>query len=211
MADRPDWMTPHGRPWRSRASRLVYDNPWISLSEHDAEAPTGHRAPYGVLHFKNLAIAVLPLHDDGTITLVGQHRLPHAGYSWEIPEGGAPLGEEPLDGARRELREEAGLEAAQWREVLRVEMSNSVTDETGVGFIAIGLSEVAAEPDETESFALARIPFRAALDLAVTGALADMLTVAMLLRAYHMAVEGDLPRDLAQAMLAASAPPGGEG
>lgn len=210
MADQPDWMTPHGRPWRSRASRLVYDNPWISLTEHEAEAPTGFTSPYGVLHFKNLAIAVLPLHADGGVTLVGQHRFPHAAYSWEIPEGGAPLGEDPLEGARRELREEAGLHAAQWREVLRVEMSNSVTDEVGVGFIATGLTEVAAEPDETESFSLARIPFRAALELAVTGAIPDMLSVAMLLRAYHMAVEGDLPRELAQAMLAPHAPSIGE-
>ena len=210
MADRPDWMTPHGRPWRSHAARLAYDNPWVSLTEHDAEAPTGFRAPYGVLHFKNLAIAVLPLHEDGTVTLVGQHRFPHAGYSWEIPEGGAPLGEDPLDGAKRELREEAGLIAADWREVLRVEMSNSVTDEVGVGFIATGLTATDAQPDETESFAVARVPFREVLDLALGGAIPDMLSVAMLLRAYHMAVEGDLRRDLATAMLANS-PSKGEG
>lgn len=210
MADLPDWMTPHGRPWRSHASRLAYDNPWVSLTEHDAEAPTGHRAPYGVLHFKNLAIAVLPLHADGTVTLVGQHRFPHAGYSWEIPEGGAPLGEDPLDGAKRELREEAGLVAADWLQVLRVEMSNSVTDEVGVGFIATGLTATDAAPDETESFAVARVPFREVLDLALGGAIPDMLSVAMLLRAYHMAVEGDLHRDLATAMLARS-PSRGEG
>ena len=204
MAKPPDWMTPHGRPWRSHARRAIYDNPWISLTEHEAEAPTGFRNTYGVVGFKNLAIAVLPLHEDGTVTLVGQHRFPHAGYSWEIPEGGAPLGEDPLDGARRELREEAGLEASVWREVMRVQLSNSVTDEVGVGFVATGLSQTAAAPDETESLALARVPFHEALDLALQGAIPDMLSVAMLLRAYHMASEGDLPRALAQAMLARS-------
>lgn len=202
MADTPDWMTPHGRPWRSLSSRLVYENPWLTLTEHAAQAPTGFEAPYGVVGFKNLAIAVLPLHEDGTVTLVGQHRFPHGDYAWEIPEGGAPLGEAPLDGARRELREEAGLEAADWREVLRVQMSNSVTDERGFGFIATGLSPVEAAADETESFAVARVPFRQALDLALRGAISDMLSVAMLLRAYHMATEGELPRDLALAMLA---------
>jgi 8-oxo-dGTP pyrophosphatase MutT (NUDIX family) len=202
MATPPDWMKPQGRPWRSLAARAVYDNPWISVTEHEAEAPTGFRTIYGVVGFKNVAIAVLPLHDDGSVVLVGQHRFPHAGYSWEIPEGGGALGEDPLDGARRELREEAGLEAADWRRVLDVQMSNSVTDEVGVGFIATGLSPVAAQPDETEAFALARRPFREALDLALQGALPDMLSVAMLLRAYHMAVEGDLPPALAKAMLA---------
>jgi len=202
MAKTPDWMQPHGRPWRSHAARLAYDNPWISVTEHDAEAPTGHRAPYGVVGFKNLAIAVLPLHEDGSVTLVGQHRFPHRDYSWEIPEGGAPLGEDPLDGAKRELREEAGLEAADWRQVMRMQMSNSVTDEIAFGFIATGLTEAPAAPDETESFQVRKVPFRQALDLALSGAVADMLSVAMLLRAHHMAVEGELPRDLAQAMLA---------
>jgi 8-oxo-dGTP pyrophosphatase MutT (NUDIX family) len=202
MAKPPDWMTPHGAPWRSHAARLVYDNPWISLTEHEAEAPTGFKAVYGVVGFKNLAIAVLPLHADGAVTLVGQHRFPHQDYSWEIPEGGAPLGEDPLDGARRELREEAGLEASVWREVLRAQLSNSVTDELAIGFIATGLSQVETAPDETESLAIARVPFRQALDLALRGAISDMLSVAMLLRAHHMAVEGDLPPDLARAMLA---------
>lgn len=202
MAAPPDWMTPQGRPWRSLSARLAYDNPWIRLTEHDAEAPTGHRTLYGVVGFKNLAIAVLPLHADGTVTLVGQHRFAHGDYSWELPEGGAPLGEDPLEGARRELREETGLEAADWRQVMAVQMSNSVTDELGFGFIATGLTQAEAAPDETESFALARIPFREALDLAVCGAISDMLTVAMLLRAYHMAVEDELPAGLAKAMLA---------
>jgi 8-oxo-dGTP pyrophosphatase MutT (NUDIX family) len=202
MADKPDWMAPHGQPWRSHSAEVVYDNAWVTLTEHRAEAPTGFKAPYGVLSFKNLAIAVLPLHADGSVTLVGQHRFPHADYSWEIPEGGVPRDEAPLDGARRELREEAGLEAAEWREVMRTQLSNSITDERAVGYIATGLTQTAPAPDETESIAIRRVPFRLALDLALSGAMPDMLTVAMLLRAHHMAVEGELPRDLAQAMLA---------
>ena len=210
MASPPDWMAPHGRPWRSLESRQVYDNPWISLTEHIAEAPTGTRTIYGVVSFKNLAIAVLPLHDDGSVTLVGQPRLAHADYSWEIPEGGAPMDEPPLEGAKRELREEAGLEAGDWREVLRVQMSNSVTDELGVGFIATGLTEVAAEPDPTESICIARVPFAEALELALQGHMPDVLTVAMLLRAHHMAVTGELPDSLARAMLSGG-PSQGEG
>jgi len=184
-----------------RSSRIVYENPWLRISEHQAVAPTGAPALYGVVGFKNFAIAILPLHEDGTVTLVGQNRMPLADYSWEIPEGGGPLSEDPLDAAKRELREEVGLAAEHWREVLRYQLSNSVTDERGFGFLATGLSPVEAEPDETESLQIARAPFREALDLAVAGEIKDGMTVAMLLRAYHMAREGELPPQLAKVML----------
>ena len=105
----PSWLRPHGVPWTRGPERVVYDNPWIRITEHQATAPTGQPATYGLVGFKNLAIAVLPLHDDGTITLVGQHRFPLADYSWEIPEGGSPVEADPLEGARRELLEETGL------------------------------------------------------------------------------------------------------
>ncbi len=200
-AKTPGWMRPDGRPWRALAERAVYDNPWISVSEFDAEAPTGARAIYGKVSFKNLAIGILPIFEDGTIVLVGQHRFPAGDYSWEIPEGGSRLDLDPLEGARRELREEAGLEAADWRKVLEAQLSNSVSDERAIGYIATGLSPVAAEPDATEALRIVRVPFREALDQALLGRIVDVISVAMLLTAYHMAREGQLPGALARAML----------
>jgi 8-oxo-dGTP pyrophosphatase MutT (NUDIX family) len=202
-ATQPAWLIPHGRPWRITASRPVYDNAWISLVEHEAVAPSGRFTPsYGVVRFKNLAVAVLPLHEDGTVTLVGQNRLPHGDYVWEIPEGGAPLDEDPLEAAKRELREETGLTARDWACVMPdVQLSNSTTDERGIGFLAMGLEQGPTEPDETEDIAVARVPFREALDAGVAGWLPDLLTVAMLLRAHHMAVAGELEPELARLML----------
>lgn len=197
-------MRPTGRPWRHHGERLVYENPWIKVREFDAEAPTGARTIYGLVGFKNLAIGVLPIFEDGTIVLVGQHRFPCADYSWEIPEGGAPRGSEPLEGARRELKEETGMEAREWRQVLSYQTSNSVADEIGYGFIATGLSQGEAEPDATESLAMVRVPFREALEQVVEGRIQDLITVAMLLRAHHMASIGTLPEHLAMAMLAKS-------
>ncbi len=194
-------MKPAGKPWRALEERPVYDNPWINLREFQAEAPTGAQTVYGVAHFKNIAVGVLPIHNDGTIVLVGQHRFPMKDYSWEIPEGGVPVAADPLEGARRELVEEAGLEAANWQEVLRFQLSNSVTDERGVGYIATGLSPVPAAPDATEELALARVHFLDALEQALCGRILDMITVAILLRAYHMAREGLLEGALAKAML----------
>jgi 8-oxo-dGTP pyrophosphatase MutT (NUDIX family) len=203
MSEPPAWLRPHGTPWTRGESRLVFENPWLKLTEYEAVAPTGSPAAYGVVGFKNFAIAVLPLHEDGTVILVGQHRFPLSDYSWEIPEGGGPLERDPLDSARRELAEETGLQAAEWRQVLSVQLSNSVTDERAFGFIALGLSEAEEthHKDETEDLAMVRVPFREALDAALAGHLQDALTVAMLLRAYHMAREGSLPDALASAML----------
>ena len=194
-------MASTGKPWRRHAERLVYDNPWITIREFDAEAPTGARTVYGLVSFKNRAMGVLPIFEDGTVMLVGQHRFPLGDYSWEIPEGGSPLDDDPLAGAKRELKEETGLVAEVWREVLSYQLSNSVTDERGLGFIATGLSQAEAEPDPTESIVLARVPFAEALEQAVLGRIHDLITVAMLLRAYHMAREGELPEGLALAML----------
>lgn len=203
MSQKPTWLAAHGEPWRRGEARVVYENPWIRVTEEDAVAPTGAPALYGVVGFKNLALAVLPIDEDGAVVLVGQHRLPFGDYSWEIPEGGGPHGEDPLDGARRELAEEAGLNADTWQEVLRMQLSNSVTDELAIGYLATGLRPSAgkAEQDETEDFSVIRVPFREALDAAMNGHIRDALTVAMLLRAYHMAREGHLPGALASAML----------
>lgn len=203
MSEKPSWLRAHGRPWERGAEKVVYDNPWIRVTEHQATAPTGRPALYGVVSFKNLAIAVLPLHDDGTVTLVGQHRFALADYSWEIPEGGGSVDADPLESAKRELAEETGLQAREWREVLRAQLSNSITDERAFGYLALGLEPLSehVEADETEDLAMVRAPFREALEAALVGHMPDVLTVAMLLRAYHMAREGALPRDLARAML----------
>ena len=202
MSEKPSWLKAHGTPWGVTRETVVYDNPWITLTEYDAVAPTGRPALYGKVTFKNRAIGVVPLHADGTVTLVGQNRFPHANYSWEIPEGGAPLAEDPLDGAKRELAEEVGLQAADWRLILTMELSNSITDEICHGYLALGLTPTATAPDETEDLAIARVPFAEALDAAVSGQMPDSLTVALLLRVHHMAVKGQLPADLARLVLA---------
>jgi len=203
MSQKPDWLVAHGTPWKAGEPRRVYDNPWIAVTEQTALAPTGKPALYGLVGFKNRALAILPVHDDGTVTLVGQHRFPFSDYSWEIPEGGGPLDEPPLAGARRELLEETGLVAEHWTEILRMQLSNSVTDELAIGYLATGLTQAQAEPqgDGTEDIARVRAPFREILDAAMAGHIQDALTVAMLLRGYHMAREGLLPDALARGML----------
>jgi 8-oxo-dGTP pyrophosphatase MutT (NUDIX family) len=179
----------------------LVDNPWFAVDHYAATAPTGAAADYFVQNFKAHATGALPLHSDGTITLVGQWRFPFGTYSWEIPEGGAPKIETPLDGAKRELREEAGLEATDWRHVLTLQLSNASSDERAFCYLATGLTAIPRAPDETEDLAVVRVPFGEALNAAVAGLIQDAITVATLLRVHHMAYGGELDPAVAKAML----------
>lgn len=202
---KPRWAEglPDTPPWRSLGDSVLIDTPWMRVTRHPAIAPTGAEADYMVVRPKNVGTGVLPLHDDGTVSLVGQHRFALMRYSWEMPEGGAPEGEDPFEAVKRELAEEAGLTAAHWRAALDVDLSNSITDERAMAWVAWGLEATDKAPDETEVFLSARVPFRELMAEVLRGAVRDGLTVATVWRAYHMAREGELPAALAKAMLEA--------
>src|SRR6185312_15313182 len=135
-------------PWTTAASRPLYDNPWIAVTEHRVLNPKRKPGIYGTVHFHNRALGVVPLFDDGSTLLVGQYRYPQRLYSWEIPEGGGKLADAPRDAAARELLEETGLVARHWRDILRMDLSNSVSDETALADVAWDLEQRAAAPEE---------------------------------------------------------------
>jgi 8-oxo-dGTP pyrophosphatase MutT (NUDIX family) len=174
-------MTPEETtsPWRTVSSRRVYENPWISVREDQVVRPDGEPGIYGVVHYKNVAVGILAVEDDH-VYLVGQYRYPLERYSWEIPEGGCPEGEEPLRAAQRELKEETGLEATSWQRLGEAYLSNSVADEYAVWFLATGLTAGEVTPEGTEKISVRRVPLREALEMALDGTITDALSIVAL-------------------------------
>lgn len=170
-------------PWKTINKRTVYENPWISVTHREVINPSGNEGIYGVVHFKNLAIGIVPLDEHGYTWLVGQYRYTLDRYSWEIPEGGCPVGTSPLESAKRELLEETGITAARWEHILDFHLSNSVSDEAGMAFIARDLSFGEAQPEETEDLLVKKVPFTEALEMIYRGEITDSLSIMGLLRA----------------------------
>jgi 8-oxo-dGTP pyrophosphatase MutT (NUDIX family) len=184
--------SPEQNPWHTKSIREVYDNPWIQISHHEVITPAGTDGVYGVVHFKNLAIGIVPLDEEGNTWLVGQYRYTLKEYSWEIPEGGCPLGTDPLESARRELREETGITATKWSKILDLQTSNSVTDETGIAFLAQGLSFGPSAPEETEELQVKKIPIEEAFQLVHQGVIRDALSMMSLMKVELMLKSGEI-------------------
>lgn len=168
--------------WSRHSSRIVFENDWMVVREDDVTNPGGGRNQYGHVQFKNIAVAILPVDADGNTYLVGQSRYTLDSYSWELPMGGAPLGENPLDAARRELQEETGLLARDWVELMRLHPSNSITNELGVVYLASDLVPGETQHEETEDISVRILPVAEAVELALAGEITDALSVAALMR-----------------------------
>lgn len=173
---------PEENPWKITSEKSVYDNPWISLTEYQVINPSGNPGIYGKVHFKNLAIGVLPLDDDLNTYIVGQYRFLLNQYSWEMPEGGGPEETDPLESAKRELMEETGLKAGNWTELMRLHLSNSVSDELSIIYLARNLTQHEAEPEDTEQLVIKKIPFAQMYKMVCNGQITDAMTVAAVLK-----------------------------
>lgn len=185
-------MDEQRNPWTILGEKEVYDNKWINVTEYDVINPSGGKGIYGKVHFKNVAIGILPLDEDLNTYLVGQYRFTLNQYSWEIPEGGGPMGEDILQSAKRELKEETGLVAEEWTKLMNFHLSNSVCDEHGAIFLARKLKQEEAAPEETEDLLVRKVPFEEAYQMVESGIITDSLAVAAILKVKIWLLEGKL-------------------
>lgn len=169
--------------WKTKSSTCIYENPWIKVSHEEVITPKGTDGIYGVVHFKNTAVGVLPIDEDGNTWLVRQSRYTLNQYTWEIPEGGCPQGESPLAAAQRELEEEVGLLARNWQELMTMHLSNSVCDEVAIVYVARDLFAGVQQLEETEDIEFKKLPLQEAIAMVKRGEITDAISVAALLRA----------------------------
>jgi 8-oxo-dGTP pyrophosphatase MutT (NUDIX family) len=179
-------------PWTIISERKMYDNAWIDVTEFDVINPNGGKGIYGKVHFKKIAVGALALDADLNTYLVGQYRFPLDQYSWEIPEGGVEQNEDPLVAMKRELLEEAGLIAGAWREILTMHLSNSVSDELAILYLATQLQKREASPEDTEQLAIKKIPFAEAYNMVEDGLITDSISVAAIQKVKLMMLDGSL-------------------
>lgn len=188
-------------PWTDKGVQRVFENGWFGVDSHTVIRPDGAEAIYSVMRPHGVAVGVLPIEADGRVHMVGQWRFTLGRYSWEMPEGGAGRDEPVLECAKRELQEETGLTAGTYQKILEMDLSNSITDERAVIFLATDLTPGAASPEPVEILKRRTAAFADVLERVVDGRIRDAMTVAAVLRAHHMAVTGQLAKPLADAML----------
>jgi 8-oxo-dGTP pyrophosphatase MutT (NUDIX family) len=174
-------------PWQTLSSEEKYDNRWINVTEYQVINPAGGQGIYGKVHFKNKAIGIVALDENNDTWLVGQWRYTLNEWSWEIPEGGGPLADDPLDSAKRELKEETGLIADRWTLIQRVHLSNSVSDEECFLYLAEGLTQQESELEDTEAdLKVRKLPLSDALQMVLSGEITDSLSVIGILKVARM-------------------------
>lgn len=169
-------------PWTTLSGHEKYDNPWINVTEYQVLNPSGGKGIYGKVAFKNKAIGIIPVDDQGNTWLVGQYRYTLDEFSWEIPEGGGAFTIDPLESAKRELKEETGIMAGKWTTLTRLHTSNSVTDEEGFLFLAEDLSFGESEPEDTEAdLKVKKLPLAEAVQMVLDGKITDSMSMIGLL------------------------------
>lgn len=181
-------------PWTILASHDVYDNRWIRVTHHDVVTPSGTDGIYGLVHFKNCAIGIVPIDSEQHTYLVGQYRFALDAYSWEIPEGGGPLDLDFVESAKRELQEETGLRAQRWHKLLECDLSNSVSDERAVAYLAWQLEQGDPCPEPTEELVVRRLPLTETFRMVEAGEIRDALSVVALQAVERLALKGELAR-----------------
>ena len=198
-------MSSEENPWTTLSVAPQYENDWIAVDEHEVRDASERLGRYGVVRFKVVGVHVLPIDGEGRVTLVGQYRYAAGRYSWETPAGGGAPDADPLEAAKRELREETGIAARHWLELLRLTLMGSITTAQGLCFAAWDLRPAERRLDSQEVIELRRVPFAEAVEFALSGEIRDAPSIAAILALRSKAERGELPPDLARRIMGRAA------
>ncbi|CAG5080600.1 NUDIX domain-containing protein [Parvicella tangerina] len=173
-------------PWQTKNKETRYETPWIKVTHHDVITPGGSEGIYGCIHFKNLAVGIIPLDEHLNTWIVGQYRYPIQRYTWEIPEGGCPIGTTPLDTAKRELQEEVGILAKSWKLIQELDLSDSASDEISYCYLAQDLTLGEPCQDDNEDITIRKLPFQQLFEMTEQGEIRDAISVAAIYKVQRM-------------------------
>lgn len=157
-------------------SRTVYRGRLLHVLEDAVRLPDGKTSAREYIRHPG-AVMVVPLTEGGSVVLVRQFRYPLKRHFIEIPAGKMEQGEDPLDTARRELREECGVDAASWEHLATVRPCIGYSDERIELYLARRLSRVAGGPDEGEFLEILEVPLGEALQWVREGTITDAKSI----------------------------------
>jgi 8-oxo-dGTP pyrophosphatase MutT (NUDIX family) len=190
--------SPEANPWRVLQEEVTFSCSWFDVRQ-DLVSHSGQPSrAYHSIRMKQAGVCVLPVDQDGQVTLVGQYRYVVGRYTWELPGGGARLGVDPLEVAKQELREECGYRAGRWRRLIGGDVSPGTLDSRGFGYLAWDLEQGEPQPEPEESLSLRQVPFAKAVAMALGGEIGNLISQTLLLAAQVRLSQGSLPGELAQ-------------
>lgn len=175
-------------PWKTLASEVVHKNRWYSVRKDTVIMPNGEQGEYNVIDHED-AVFIVALDEGNQVYLIGLYRYPTNMYSLEIPAG-ASDGEDPLVAAKRELQEETGLAAKEWKLLGRLQSANGFLNEFAHIFLASDIRTVGAHEQEAEGITmLKKVPFEKALSMIRSGEITDSQSVAAItLAGMHLGI-----------------------
>jgi 8-oxo-dGTP pyrophosphatase MutT (NUDIX family) len=180
---------PPDSPWRTLGSREVYRNPWLSVTEFAVLRPDGQQGIYGVVD-PGPNVTILALDAEERVYLTGEWLYPIGRYDWHLPTGRVEDDEDPRVAAKRELAEEAGLEAEDWTLLGDHPLSGGILRQISHTYLARGLRTVAASPEGTEQIALRMVPLHEAVRACLRGEISSASAVLAIWHAWFI-LHGD--------------------